>query len=275
MNQLIREDFVLQDEYITSHATVEDCLSHRSGLPGHTLTIAGESPKWSARKLRHLYIDKELRAAFQYCNIMYITVSHMLEVVTGEWLGNFLRKRIWEPLGMNATFFTPEDARKYVLDENNSIQFARPYVWDAEALVQREVPYCDNPISGAGGMVSNVLDYAKYTRSMIEQSGPLSKEAHADLIKPRAFPPPFDPHFPKLMTYCLGWFSGIYHGEHVIHHSGALEGFTANIIYLPDRKWGVVAMCNQMGPGREVLVWHLVDEFLNVPMENRVDLLAL
>lgn len=276
MNQLIRDDFVLQDEYITSHATLEDCLSHRTGMPGHTLTIAGDSPESSTRNLRHLSIDKELRSGFQYCNIIYVAVSHMIEKVTGESLGSFLRKRIWEPLEMHATFFSPKAARRYISEQGNTIQFARPYVWDAETSSQREVPYWDNPaISGAGSMVSNVLDYAKYTRSMIERSAPLSKEGHADLVTPRAFPQPFDPHFPTLMMYCLGWFSGIYHGEHVIHHSGSLEGFTANLVYLPDRKWGAVAMCNQMGPGREVLVWNLIDDFLEVPLEKRVDLFAV
>jgi CubicO group peptidase (beta-lactamase class C family) len=276
MNQLIRDDFVLQDEYITSHATIEDCLSHRTGMPGHVLTFGGDSPRESVRNLRHLFIDKELRSGFEYCNIMYIAVSHMLEVVTGEWLGSFLQKRIYEPLEMNHTFFTCKDAHRYIQDEDTNIQFARPYVWDTETSSQKELPYWNIPsVSGAGSMVSNVLDYAKYVRSMIEKTGPLSKEAHADLLKPRAFLEPFDVHFPTLMMYGLGWFTGIYHGEHVVHHSGMLEGFTANIIYLPERKWGVIAMCNQAGPGRGVLIWHLVDEYLKVPSEKRVDLFAL
>lgn len=277
INQLIRDDFVLQDEYITAHATIEDCLSHRTGMPGHTLALpGGKTAQEATRNLRHLFIGKELRSGFEYCNIIYIAVSHMIETVTGEWLGSFLRKRIWEPLEMRETFFTPKDAQQYILDSNSTIKFARPYVWDEETSTQGEVPYWNNSaISGAGSMVSNVLDYAKYTRSMIEGSGPLSKECHADLVTPRTLLQPSDAHFPKFMMYCLGWFSGIYHGELVVYHSGSLEGFTANIVYLPERKWGAVAMCNQMGPGREVLVWHLVDEFLKVPIEKRVDLFEL
>ncbi|EXJ89927.1 hypothetical protein A1O3_02994 [Capronia epimyces CBS 606.96] len=276
MNQLIRDDFVLQDDYTTLHATIEDCISHRTGMPGHTLTIAGDSPEAATRNLRNLYIDKELRSGFEYCNIMYIAVSHMLQKVTGEWLGSFLRRRIWEPLKMHATFFTQQEAHQYIRDKDSTLQFARPYIWDPETSSQRECPYWENTaVSGAGSMVSNVLDYAKYTRSMIERSGPLSKEAHADLVTPRAFPPPPDTRFPTVSLYCLGWFSGIYHGEQVIHHSGSIEGFTANIVYLPERKWGVVAMCNQMGPGREVLVWKLVDDFLKVPLEKRIDIYAL
>lgn len=276
MSQLIRDDFVLQDDYITSHATIEDCLSHRTGMPGHTLALAGGSPERLTRNLRNLSINRELRSGFEYCNIIYVAVSHMVEKVTGEWLGSFLRKRIWEPLSMDSTFFSPQAAQDHIRDGNSNLEFAHPYVWDTETSTQREVPYWnDRAVSGAGSMVSNVLDYAKYTRSMIERSGPISKEAHADLTTPRMLLEPFDAHFPNLMMYCLGWFSGIYHGEQVIHHSGSVEGFTANIVYLPERKWGVVAMCNLMGPGREVLVWHLVDEFLKIPKEKRVDLFPL
>lgn len=33
--EVLSGDFVLSNEYATSHITLEDALSHRSGLPGH------------------------------------------------------------------------------------------------------------------------------------------------------------------------------------------------------------------------------------------------
>lgn len=107
--KLIPDDFVLSDEYATSHITIEDALSHRSGLPRHDLAYGGNydgektSLRGMVRALRHLPLTAEPRTKFQYCNQMYGVASHVIETMTGMWLGDFLKERIWEPLGMKST----------------------------------------------------------------------------------------------------------------------------------------------------------------------------
>lgn len=271
MNQIIREDFVLQDEYATSHVTLEDALSHRTGLPGHILALGVSGTlRDVVRSLRHLNINREIRAAWQYSNAMYVTVSHAIEVVTGEWLGSFFREHIWEPLGMHSTFLSLEDAQEYATSSGTTV--ATPYAWDEDSSTSKPVPYLDGPISGAGLAISSVLDYAKYLRSMIRKSGPLSAAGYESLLQPRSFMPPMFPQFKKPLLYTLGWMSSVYHRETVILHPGGMDGFTSTMIYLPDRDWGVIVFCNAAGPGREVLAWHLIDELLEVPESQRVDL---
>lgn len=34
---------------------------------------------------------------------MFVVAAHVVETLTGKWLGDFLRERIWEPLGMDGT----------------------------------------------------------------------------------------------------------------------------------------------------------------------------
>lgn len=109
ISRLIPDDFVLSDEYATSHITVEDALSHRSGLPRHDFSYGGNydgqkpSIKGSVRAMRHLPLTAEPRTKFQYCNQMYVVASHVIETSTGSWLGDVLRERIWEPLDMKST----------------------------------------------------------------------------------------------------------------------------------------------------------------------------
>lgn len=271
LNQLIREDFVLEDEYATSHVTLEDALSHRTGLPGHTLSLAKPGTVRDAvRNLRHLHMNKEIRTTWQYCNAMFVAVSHVIEVVTGEWLGEFLRKRLWIPLGMNSTFLSHEDAHKYAVSCGTTV--AKPYAWDESTSTSIEVPYLDGPVSGAGLAISTVLDYAKYLRSMIRKSGPLSTAGYDSLLQPRSFMPGIFPQFKKPIFYTLGWMSTVYRGETIILHPGGMDGFTSTMIYLPEKDWGVVVFCNAAGPGREVLAWHLIDDLLEVPVSERVDL---
>ena len=35
ISKLIRDDFVMEEEYATGHITIEDALSHRTGMPRH------------------------------------------------------------------------------------------------------------------------------------------------------------------------------------------------------------------------------------------------
>ncbi|EXJ94611.1 hypothetical protein A1O1_03007 [Capronia coronata CBS 617.96] len=274
ISELIREDFVLEDEYATSRVTIEDALSHRTGMPGHTLTFGGDTLKESVRSLRHLYLNKAIRTTWQYCNLMYMAVSHMMEVVTRTWLGDFLREKIWEPLGMKQTFFRLSDAEKYLEQgQEQDCNLAIGYSWDEQSAAARPVPlWRDAVVSGAGAIISNVVDYAKYVRSMIHQSGPLPKQAYLDLATPRSIMPPFDPHFRQPLLYSLGWINGIYHGESVVTHGGGLDGFSSVMMYLPDREFGVVIFANGQTRGTEVPAWFLIDNLLGVPEEERLDL---
>ena len=107
---------MLSDEYMTAHVTLEDAHSHRTSIhhmPCHDFSIADVTPRKVVRSLRHLPLSDEIRTTWQYCNTMYITVSHAIEVITREWLDNVLRKRIWEPPNMHLTFFSLSDALHY------------------------------------------------------------------------------------------------------------------------------------------------------------------
>lgn len=273
MSELIRDDFVLPDEYATAHVTLEDALSNRTGLSGHEMTLGRPGTvRDYVRTLRHFKMSKEIRTTWQYCNGLFVAVGHMIEVVTGEQLGDFLRKRIWEPLDMKSTFWSLEDAQQYAASTDNDATVAVPYAWDEETSTTQEIPYFDGVLGGAGAVISSVLDYAKYIRSMMRQSGPLTKAGYEAMRQPRSVCPQMLPQLKKQMLYSLGWMSTTYHKEDVMLHPGGLEGMTATMIYFPERDWGVLVFCNADGPGRETLAWHLIDEMLNVPQSERMDL---
>jgi CubicO group peptidase (beta-lactamase class C family) len=107
--KLIPDDFALSDEYATIHTTIEDALSHRSGFPRHDYAIGGNydgqepSLRGMVRAMRHLPLTAEPRTRFQYSNQMYGVASHVIETLTGSWLGDVLNEKIWEPLNMKAT----------------------------------------------------------------------------------------------------------------------------------------------------------------------------
>ena len=100
----------MSDAIYTQELTIEDILSHRSGLGDHDAALLGETaaepdtPRSVTRLLRDLPLNKPLRTEFQYSNIMFTVATHLVAVLSGESFDTFLKKRLWDPLGMKNTF---------------------------------------------------------------------------------------------------------------------------------------------------------------------------
>lgn len=235
-------NFVLPDYYASTHATLEDALSHRTGMPRHDLSYGG--PNYTVadvvENLRNLPMTREIRQEFQYCNMMFIVLSHVIETITQTWLGTFLLERIWKPLGMDSTFLSLADAEK---GANGKLVVARGYFWNNDSKEYGPEDYLTTPIlSGAGGIISSVADYAKYLRAMMRMDPQiLSQDAYRELRTPRIFDQanPEDGNPLKFSAYGLGWQMGIYRGLQVFHHGGSVTGFGTLMAYIPEKEFGV------------------------------------
>ena len=265
----------MSDEWATSHVTLEDALSHRTGMPRHDLSYREPSTtvQDAVRKLRRLQMTAEPRARFQYCNMMYIGVSHFIETWTGKWLGETLRERIWKPLGMNSTFFSRSNAEAAA--SAGKISLARGYLWRNGTQEYNSLSHMDTDvISGAGSTISNVLDYAKWLRCMIAMAPPLSPTAHENLRFPRINLRNFEHSgFRGVDGYSLGWMISNYRGELVMWHAGGLPGFATMMAYVPQRHWGFTIMANSGVGGvtaRQILFFRLLDDLTGTPEIERV-----
>ena len=246
-------------------------------MPRHDLSLEGyrTTVRDVVRKLRHLPMTAEPRAKWQYCNMMYIALSHFIETYTGKWLGEILRERIWAPLAMDSTFFSLSDAEAATRTGKTSL--ARGYLWLNRTREYRSVSYMDSDsVSGAGATISNVLDYAKWLRCMMTRAAPLSPAAHDALQFPRINLPPFpyeNTGFRGVYGYALGWITSNYRGEVMIWHNGGLDGFATMMAYLPRRQWGFAIMTNS-GPGgaasHQILSYRLLDDLLGTPDSERM-----
>ncbi|KUI69533.1 Penicillin-binding protein 4 [Cytospora mali] len=284
VHDIIPEDFVLTDPWATTHITIEDALSHRTGLPRHdkasTHRIGNRTAtvRDGVRFLRYLPLNEPPRTKWQYCNQMYVVATHAIETLTGRWLGDVLKEWIWTPLGMNGTYFSLEDAA--AAPEH----LADGYVWDHKGEGFLRVPFMPtDEIGGAGSVMSNAGDYTKWIRSLLREDGPVPKEGHAAVKTPRmitspgeALPPgdggkqPFD----APLMYGLGWGTSSYRGHKFWCHSGGMHAYGAEVYFFPDLNYGLVTLGNTAITSNAlglILLWELVDDKLGVPKEERHD----
>ncbi|KAJ5231220.1 hypothetical protein N7489_011928 [Penicillium chrysogenum] len=254
MASILRDDFVLGKDYNTMHTTIEDALSHRSGLSTHDACLSLAHPQRSLREavrnLRHLPIAYAPRTIFSYNNNMYIAVSHALEQIEGRTLGETLKKRIWDPLGMNDTYFSVTGVAE---DPSLRPRLVQGYTWDADTETYIAEPYMnDAAITGAGAMVSSVLEYTKWLRAIIYQKD------WEELVGP----PPVPCHL-----YALGWFVSSYRGKPLYWHSGSFAGFGIMVGFVPSNGFGFAMMGNTANArNAQVEVYmHLLDQFTGGP----------
>lgn len=269
VQNFIREDFVLGDEYATAHITIEDALSHRTGLSRHDFIEGqeGDTPSDLVRRLRYLPVTAEPRTLWRYCNLMYAVMTDVLETVYGVGLETIFRNHFWKPLGMLSTTFDP-----HAEGSDGTSRHARGYYWnltdrkcrgsDCEGDYVPE-PYDDNSANpGAGAIYSTVNDYALWIKAFLEAadpntppnaSSPITPSLFRDMTAPRAILPDIvsgqDPDY-GFMTpplYALGWMTVQILGETIVTHSGAQTGFGTNVYVLPARGLGIVTMGNTVG----------------------------
>lgn len=269
---------MLQDEWATAHITLNDAVGHRSGMGRHDLAMRGSEDgkhldtKDAVRNMRNLPMVAEPRVKYIYCNFMYIAVGCVVEKLTNMSLGDALNKYIWSPLGMTSTYFSTDDAIKAPQD------FASAYAWDEKAEIYKNIAHTPlHDVGAAGAIISNVKDYAKWVKCLIEQGAPFSEDTHFDIKKPRTFMAADQYDNLSVMTYSLGWERKIMGGETVFQHSGGLTTGGAEVFWLPEVKFGVVAFANtaQSSNFAALDVAHrLINDKLNIPAENRFDVRA-
>ena len=124
----------------------------------------------------------------------------MVERVNGEMrLGQYMKKNIWEPLGMTSTGFRPEENEK-VRSKLCATTRRTP-----EGDLESADPYpSQNPKDdlGGGGLYSSAVDYVKVLVSLLKNDGKLLKpETVESMFKPQL---PDPKHLISTVTAALG-----------------------------------------------------------------------
>ncbi|KAI3391181.1 hypothetical protein diail_7786 [Diaporthe ilicicola] len=278
VSKLIPDDFVLPTQSLTEQVTLEDILSHRSGIPTHDESYLGvtaahpDDARSLTRNLRNLPFAAPLRTKLQYSNIMFTVATHVVETLSGEDYTAFLRTRIWEPLAMHNTFQDRPDV-------SPSAHQAQGYRWDEAAEEYVPVPILPSPEGrGAGCILTSAGVYAKFVRCLIKKAAPLSETSHKSLAEPRSIEEPCDaedvlPGHSDVSLYTLGLYRETYRGTTLMSHDGSVPGFKAAMGFLPAKEWGFV-ICTNSNSGRyvdDILKHVLLDQVLGARDEDKVD----
>lgn len=259
-------DFVLSDSWATNHITVTDALSHRTGYPSHDNTgLYGNSSERMIQNLRNLPMSYEPRVKWQYCNIMYGAMGHLVEILSNKSLAEYFKHHLWKPMGMDNTYLHPDDA----LARGETL--CQPFYWNNDTNTYGVVEWKDeHNVAGAGMAISSVSDWAKYLRHMIDESGPISKAGHAALKEPKMLATPL-PYFVGPLYYAFGWQSTVFQNENIYFHSGLVDRMMSIMVMIPSRRFGFVIMTNaSRQPALDSILMEALYDHFQVPEVERI-----
>ena len=263
-------DFRLSDPFVTRELTVRDLLTHAGGLGNADMVWYGadHSPTEIVRRIRTLPIAYSLRSGWVYQNIMYAVAGDVVEAASGMPWEAFLRTRIFTPLGMLAT-----EPTLAALSGQANVATPHAEINDTLRVITNRTV---DQVKAAGSVWSSVADMAKWMRFILDSGRVggrrlLSDSTFAELLSPQAiadasiYPATslFRPHF---FTYGLGWFLHDFNGQAVAMHTGSIDGMSAIIGLIPDRRLGVYVLANQDNAElRHALMYHVFDLFSGNP----------
>ncbi|KAK7059859.1 beta-lactamase family protein [Favolaschia claudopus] len=277
VSHLLPEDFILPDETYTNQVTVDDILSHRTGMPRHDPSYMGpraehpDTPRSITRNLRNLPVAAPLRSKYIYNNMMFTVAVHLIQVVTQQSFSDFLQERIFRPLGMDSTSLQPAQARERGFGE----RLAMGHSWDEDTGSYRTITNPDAPeAAGAARIVSSVDDFIKWVQALINRQDPITESVYRGLVRMRTFVHPNGRHtrpYTSPTIYAAGLEIYYYRGFQVIEHGGSNPGFQSRFFFLPELNFGAAMSGNSNGVHgvAAILSRGLVDEALGIPQAER------
>jgi CubicO group peptidase (beta-lactamase class C family) len=208
--------------------TIFHLLTHTSGIPNP------DDEPWRfsegpTEKTIGYFRDKPLNfepgSQYSYSNAGYIVLAYLIEKVSGQSYGAFIREKIFTPLGM----------KNSVVDSTPDIvpNRASGYTDGTDEFVNASYINLTSSV-GSGALYSTTEDLLRWTQGLF--AGKLLSAASLEKMTT-----------PFKEDYALGLEVSKDQGHKIIWHGGSIAGFNSTLIWFPDEKMTIVVLANLEG----------------------------
>ena len=220
--------------------SLRQLLDHTSGLQDYwpqdysfpematPTTPQGIVDRWAKKPL-----DFEPGTQWQYSNTGYVVAGMIVEKVAGEPLLAFLRRRIFNPLGMTSV----ED-----LDATNGPRFPHGYGRNALGPVRPVTPPANGWLYAAGELSMTAADLAKWNIARIDRTLLLKDDWEAQETTTKLIGG-------KDTGYGLGVSARTAAGRRIVSHTGESVGFLSSNTVFPTERAAITVMTNSWSGG--------------------------
>jgi len=215
-----------------TNLTIRHLLTHTSGVKSYTGMQGFEFSKHLTQKqfiaaLAASKPDFAPGSAWKYSNSGYNLLGFIVENASGQSYWQFMREKVWRPLGMNTT--TARDPGVIITNR------AAGYEQTNRVHINRDYDLTD--VYSAGAIVSTVGDLALWNRAL-DAEELLTRESKSQMWTPARL------NDGQPTSYGFGWYIQTLDGHRNLAHNGATSGFSASVQRFPDDGLNVIVLTN-------------------------------
>lgn len=209
--------------------TLRQLLNHTSGIKDYEGILSNKKRLTNQQVLKWLneqtHLDFKSGTQFQYSNSGYIILSLVIENITKQSYGSFLRENIFKPLNMQNTIVYDQSKPNIA---NKVIGFDKDKKLDNYSI----------QTTGDGGIYTTVEDLYKFDIAL--RNNTLVNKENTSIMYTPVFLSAGNEN-----QYGFGWFINNSQGQKIVSHTGGLNGFRA--IFWRDLKNNtvIIALTNQ------------------------------
>ncbi len=214
--------------------TIRELLSHTAGFTDYPKDFDMRKDYTEADLIKiveSIPLAYAPGTSWDYSNLGFLTLGVVIHKVTGQFYGDFLKERIFHPLGMNTARIISE--ADIIPNRSGGYRLVKGELKNQEWVS----PSLNTTADGA--LYFSVLDLAKwdaalYTEKLLKQSSLDQMWTIAKLSNGK----------PNSGDYGFGWFIDTKNGHRIVEHEGAWQGFETQISRYVDDKLTVVVLTN-------------------------------
>jgi CubicO group peptidase (beta-lactamase class C family) len=219
--------------------TIRELLNHTSGIRSFTELPAFQardrldfSPESLLAIFQHEPLDFPPGTGFHYNNSAFYLLGLVIERVSAQPYGEYLREHVLSPLGLRET---------YSCDDAPIIPYRAHGYRVSEGKLENAAYLSMLPPTAGGNLCSTVLDLATWTRALAERRL-ISHSSYVQMTTPGRLPDG------RNLGYGYGLFLSTLAGHREIVHMGDINGFSAYKALYPNDALTLVVLSNTEGP---------------------------
>jgi CubicO group peptidase (beta-lactamase class C family) len=234
--------FRVADGAASRRITVRHLLSHTSGLSESADSGNSDLSKTLSEQIGRMSsarLTAPVGTKYQYNSQNYRVLGLLIEQITGQSYGAYVRDRVFVPLGMSESLAGSGEARGLAQGHGQVFGFPFP----------RSEPF--QPASQSSGyVISSAEDMGHFLIAMLNGGGYAGRAvAGVQTVTQMMTPPPgIDSQYGfGWMISTAGSVTKSAHDKKIVFHGGSLPNFHSFALLLPERRLGFAYLCNQNG----------------------------
>ena len=238
--------------------TIRHLLHHSSGVRSYLKLLFLQGKPWdnhinNTRFLRLMQRQQDINFTpgerYAYSNSGYVLLALIVERASGQTLGAYAGKHLFEPLGMNHTFIN-EDPRQVVRH--------RALGYEGHEGSFRRLHYYNAATTGDGGVYTNIQDFFKWSENFATPEVGGTRLIEKMLTRGRL-------NGGEEHDYAGGLVVRDYRGLPTLGHDGEWAGFRSVFFKFPAEDVAFVLLSNNSA----VNVWALIERMIAVTMPDK------